>query len=123
MNRSNRLRELRKKAGLSQIELAKAIHFTQSTISSWEQNKKEISLSHASTLADFFNVSIGYLAGDDVQSTQPTTEDDGLREEVIQLLRGLSDADLRRVEDFVAGLKASRVTDAAVPRSTPPEAH
>lgn len=72
-------------------------------------------------LADFFNVSVGYLAGDDDLIEQPAETIDGLREEVIQLLMGLSDADLRRVEDFVAGLKAGRGADAALQRSVPPE--
>ena len=121
MYKPNRLRELRKQAGLSQNELANAIHFAQSMISGWECNTKRMNLDQAKLLADFFNVSVGDLAGDDDLIEQPAETIDGLREEVIQLLMGLSDADLRRVEDFVAGLKAGRGADAALQRSVPPE--
>ena len=58
-----RLRELRKENGLGQIELAKRIGVGKSIISLWETNSCEPTLSKLIILANFFNVSIDYLAG------------------------------------------------------------
>lgn len=60
---SDRLRELRGEKGLSQGALAASLNYTQSNISEWEQGKVEPKLSAMKVIADFFNVSIDYLAG------------------------------------------------------------
>ena len=125
MKIENRLRGLRKNAGLSQKELAKTLAISQPTVCAWEKGEKEPSSKSAAKLADYFGVSMDYLLGrsdnSSPQKEQPIiSENDGLFREVIQLLLGLSDSDLRRVEDFVAGLKACRGADAAVRQSGPP---
>jgi len=58
-----RVRELRKEKGLSQIELAKNVGVGKSVISLWELNECEPTLSKLIALADFFNVTLDYLAG------------------------------------------------------------
>ena len=58
----NRIKELRKIAGISQTELAKAVGATQRNISYWESNV-EINASYAAKIANYFDVSIDYLLG------------------------------------------------------------
>ena len=58
-----RIRELRKEKGLSQIELAKNVGVGKSVISLWELNECEPTLSKLIALADFFDVTLDYLAG------------------------------------------------------------
>lgn len=58
-----KLKECRKKAGYSQIQIAIAMDTTQHQISKWENEQQDITLSKAIKLADFYNVSLDYLAG------------------------------------------------------------
>lgn len=59
----HRVRELRKKARLTQQELADELGVMRKTISNWETGSCRISPKHANALATFFNVSLGYLLG------------------------------------------------------------
>ncbi len=58
-----RLKTLRLEKGLGQIELAKALDVGKSIISLWERDKCEPTLTNLIAIAQFFNVSIDYLAG------------------------------------------------------------
>lgn len=58
-----RLKDLRKEKNLGQVELAKNLHVSKAIISIWENNLNEPKLSYLILIADFFNVSIDYLAG------------------------------------------------------------
>lgn len=62
---SERLKELRLEKGLSQAELAEKLNneITHSAIGLWELGKRIPNLSAVVLLADFFNVSLDYLAG------------------------------------------------------------
>ena len=57
------LRELRQEKGLSQKELAKAVHFSLSTINKWENGKKLPRYDAIKILAKFFNVSGDEILG------------------------------------------------------------
>ena len=63
MKFSERLRELRKEAGLSHDELAKQVGLTHTAIGLWEQNKRVPNLEATISLARYFKVSLDYLAG------------------------------------------------------------
>ena len=58
-----RLLELRKEKGLSQIDRAKQLSVGKSIISLWEKNECEPTLSRLISIAKFFDVSIDFLAG------------------------------------------------------------
>lgn len=57
------LKELRIEKGVGQIELSRALNLSKGIISLWENNLREPKLSNLIALANFFNVSIDYLAG------------------------------------------------------------
>ena len=59
----NRIAELRKKHGLSQIELAHNLDIAQNTLSQYESGKRNIPVKTVDKLADFFNVPLNYLLG------------------------------------------------------------
>lgn len=59
----NRIYDLRKEKGLTQLELAKALDVTQTAVSHWETGKNMPDTQQAITLADIFEVSIDYLLG------------------------------------------------------------
>ena len=59
----NILKELRLDKNISQTELAKQIGVGKSIISLWEKDECEPTLSKLIALAEFFGVTIDYLAG------------------------------------------------------------
>ena len=66
-----RIKDLRKKKDLTQIELSKKLEISRSTIASWESNRRVPELGTAKILADFFDVSVDFLLGR-VDSPTPT---------------------------------------------------
>jgi len=60
---AERLKDLRKEKKLSQYQLAEKVGVTQTAINLWELNKREPKLSAVSNIADFFDVSLDFLAG------------------------------------------------------------
>ena len=65
----NRIRELRKKARLSQQTLADQIGVFRNTISNWETGYSQISLENAKNVAEYFWVNIDYLLGSESDQT------------------------------------------------------
>lgn len=60
---SERLGQLRREKGLTQLELAKVLNTTQRRISYMESNKVEPDLSTLVALSNYFEVSTDYLIG------------------------------------------------------------
>ena len=60
---SERLKQLRSDAGLSQETLAAAVGLTHTAIGLWEQGKREPKLEAVISLAKYFGVSLDYIAG------------------------------------------------------------
>lgn len=58
-----RLREIRKKRGISQLKLAMDLSTSQNTISRYETGEREAGYKELIAIADYFNVSIDYLLG------------------------------------------------------------
>ena len=58
-----RLKELRKKKGISQLRLATELNTTQNTISRYETGEREPGIDELIKMADYFNVSVDYLIG------------------------------------------------------------
>ena len=61
----HRLKELREDGvpPLKQQDIADLLKTTQQTYSLWERGDREIPFHHVITLAEFYNVSIDYIAG------------------------------------------------------------
>lgn len=63
---SEQLRRLRRENGLTQNELGKRLNVSNGTIAMWETGKRQPDLSTLQKLAEFFNVTVDYLMGRDV---------------------------------------------------------
>ena len=112
----NRIKELRKIAGISQTELAKAVGATQRNISYWESNV-EINASYATKIANYFDVSVDYLLGleDDfgVSINTPKSEIFSVEEkQLIEDYRTLNFACKKLVKQTIETLKSSSGTQA-----------
>ena len=56
--------------------------------------QKSISAEKAQKIASYFNVSVGYLLGEETKKEQPTVQDDGLsveKQELIDFIKKLPD--------------------------------
>lgn len=60
---AQRLRELRRERGLTQVQLAKKFNLSNGTIGMWETGKREPDFNITKRLAAFFHVSVDYLLG------------------------------------------------------------
>ena len=61
--RVNRIRDLREDADLTQEQVAKKRGYHTTTYQRWEENIHSIKLRDALNIAEFYNVSLDYLAG------------------------------------------------------------
>ena len=64
-----RIANLRKAKGVSQEELADVLYTSRQAISKWERGESDPDISRLKDLAIYFNVSIDYLLGYDVEAT------------------------------------------------------
>lgn len=60
---AQRLRELRRERGLTQIQLAQKLNVSNGTVGMWETGKREPDFETITRLATFFHVSTDYLLG------------------------------------------------------------
>ncbi len=78
MGTKSRLRELRKKSGHTQQDVANYIGITQNAYSYWENGKVKIDYESLQRLANYFDVSLDYLLGGEEEKKsvmeRPTTE-------------------------------------------------
>ena len=69
-----KLRELRKEKGMSMKELGEALGCSESTISLYENGKREPSFETLLKMGEFFGVTVGYLLGNEEKDPSPKAE-------------------------------------------------
>lgn len=100
-----KIKELRKKEGLSQTEFAQIIGVSMRTVQNWEANNTDITVRNAQIIAEKFNIDVAQLLGNSSGEHEKTpTNNEGaeeIAERVYQKVRGslsLMDAELNRLE-------------------------
>lgn len=107
---SDTIKSLRKNKGLSQAQIAIKLGITQGAISQWEHGLTEPASDQLLALAQIFGVSVYELKGvDEPKQKEPATVD-GLDDRLVEMLVSISPDQVQRVQDFVAGMKASETT-------------
>ena len=107
MNNFKKCREL---TGMTQKEAAIILKVSVQAVSFWETGDRMPSYENLLQMADLYNVTTDELLGraeTNHEQKKPIGNADR-RETVINLLVGLSEKDIQRVRDFVAGLKAAQ---------------
>lgn len=91
----NRIKELRTKKKIKQVELARHLGISQSTLSEWESEKYQIDNENLFKLADYFGVSVGYLLGKEEKSEIKDSSNDTIdvQEKLQELLSQLETKD------------------------------
>lgn len=107
----NNLRQLRKASGLTMKQLGKIVGMSESTISLYERGIHEPDIETMGKLADALHTSVDELIGREETDTkkEPATVG-GLDDRLVEMLVSLSPDQVQRVQDFVAGMKASETT-------------
>ncbi len=105
---AERLKELRKKANITQLEFAKKFNVSNGAIGNWESGKRQPDSETLSKLADFFNVSIDYLVGRTDNPTPPTIDEqlDGVEFALYGEVKDMTEAQKRDVLNFIKFLKS-----------------
>ncbi|HEM4990216.1 TPA: helix-turn-helix transcriptional regulator [Streptococcus suis] len=76
MEFSERLKDLRKQAGLTQVDVAGKLGISQQAYASWEHGAKKPTQENLVKIAQILNVSVDYLVGNsDVENTNKELED------------------------------------------------
>ena len=83
---SDRIRELREQAGLSQAQLAKKLDVTRSSVNAWEMGLSTPTTQYIVALAKLFHVSADYILGTQADMTISLR---GYSEEEIALILNL----------------------------------
>lgn len=78
---ATRIKKLRREKDLTQQDLADALGITKSAISMYERGRRRPNFEVADAMADFFNVSIGYISGSsDIRGSYPRGVGDAVRQ-------------------------------------------
>ena len=102
MEFKDRLKDLRMRRGLSQVELGKNLGLSNSTISMYERGERQPDFETLDLIADYFNVDVSYLLGKEIGSMyylDPKLYDLAIRiskdEELLRLIEKTKDNDFR----------------------------
>ena len=117
MTFGKRLRALREEKNMSQIELSKQLKITSQALSQYELGKRMPDTFMLEKLADFFDVTIDYLLYRvNIRNPYQDKRESGFVYKVHYHLdlAGLSDEDIKQVEDYIAFLKTKYTPDGAL---------
>lgn len=79
-----RIREIRKKCGLTMKELGERVGVSESAISQYETGKRQPDYETLLKIADYFNVSVDYLLGQETEKAPEPEEQKPLSREQIK---------------------------------------
>ena len=98
----NKLKELRQEKKLTQEELAGEIGVSKITILRWENGERQIKPDKAQALADYFEVSVGYLHGYGYKKreTKSVEKLESVYVEFLKNINTISDIDLEDLKAF-----------------------
>ena len=99
-----KIAQLRIARGLNQTDFGKAIGVAQPTVAGWEGGKKRPTSAKLTKIADFLNVSIDYLLGNDKAKDSPNDLKEVLKEGLTYGGQELDSSDLAIIEDVIKGM-------------------
>lgn len=104
MVKSERLRALREKRGLSQAEASRRLGIVRTTYSNYEAGNRQPDNETLKKIAEFFEVSVDYLLGLD----KPFIINDQAKNAVIEEYTRLPQEEKRIVDDLIKMLVSKR---------------
>lgn len=101
----NTFKSLRISSGLTQQELGDRLSVSQSTITMWENGKRQPDIETLEEIADFFNVDMNYLIGISEKTTRIIDQN---QHDLLVLYDQLNDEGQQIVIHTIEGLIASK---------------
>ncbi|MBQ5316484.1 MAG: helix-turn-helix transcriptional regulator [Oscillospiraceae bacterium] len=111
MQHYQRIRDLREDRDLTQDALCKQLYMHKTTYTNYEQGKHSVPLDFAVTLAEFYDVSLDYIAG---LTASPVRAGECFSPDEIRLVeqyRFLSERRKGRTEQFIEQMCSEQETD------------
>lgn len=101
----HRIRDLREDRDLTQENLCKELNMHKTTYTNYEQGKHTVPLDFAVLLADYYNVSVDYIAGrNDYPRSVAFSKLTPDEEMIIKMFMRLSERNKGKVEQFMEQL-------------------
>lgn len=114
MQHYQRIRDLREDSDLTQAELCKKLFMHKTTYTNYEQGKHTVPLDFAVTLANFYNVSLDYIAGrTNFKQGKANPQFSGEQLEIADKFTQLSERNKGKLEQFLEQLLESQEADSA----------
>lgn len=98
---ADRIKELRKRKKLTQMEFAKQFNVATGTIGMWETGKREPSSNTLIKIAEFFNVSVDYLLGKEEKTPTIDEQMNDIEFALYGEVKDLTDEQKQEILDFV----------------------
>ena len=96
---------------IKKTELTERLGFSSSAIfGHWLSGRNSSYKKYIHAIADYLNVSVEYLRGETDIKKPPITKDERI-DELYEMAKDLTDAELVALKAFVAGLKANKKLD------------
>lgn len=106
-----RLRQLRRERNITLKAFGKMFGLAESTISLYENEKRQPDMETMQKFANFFGVTVDYLIGrEEAQAKNAPAPDPEAeaRERLVSLMMDYTPEEIQRIMDFAAGIKAAR---------------
>lgn len=110
MRHYRRIRDLREDSDLTQDALCKELNMHKTTYTNYEQGKHTVPLDFAVILADYYNVSLDYIAGrSDIPKATTNSDFTADEELIIKLFLRLNERNKGKAEQFLEQLYDSQM--------------
>ena len=96
-----RLTELRLQEGVSQKKLAEDLHMSAGNLCDWEKGRTEPDIERLIKLADYFDVSLDFLMGREVRSSDKAAPSTDLKYRLIGAFNKLTDTGKLKLVEFL----------------------
>ncbi len=107
MNCGEKIAELRKKRGMTQDDLGKAMNVSYQAVSKWERDESQPDFETMTKIAKLFNVPLGYFAED--SETEEKSDKETIKEEVKEEVKKELREELTR--EVTEGIKKEQAED------------
>lgn len=97
---------LRKRKKMTQEEVAKYLHITQSTYQHYENERAEPNISTLCKLADLYNVSLDYLVGREFNDGIGYLSDQ--QRLAVNIIKQLNDINLTKAIAYMSGMQTAQ---------------
>lgn len=109
MQLKERIKELRRKHGLSQAKFAQKIGVSPGNVGDWETGKSAPGAAALANIAKAFGISIDWLLlGDSVEEGESNKDSSPVRDEIIDFVAGLSEEERKDLKTFIEFLRFRR---------------